>query len=317
MPVKRIIWLLTVLAGCASVPPARIPFEEAFGRAPSPTSVSRKMPADARTSQELHSALFAFSDRVEAARPSATRGQKMPQGPADAWLAVLAELDLFLMRTPAQTSPFDVARARIVLQSQLAADAQLYGDFPAVVAEGAQRTLFLLSARLALVMPVQKRVDPKQFAWPVEPVVITSPFGNRVHPISGQYRFHAGLDLLADPAQPVRAAFDGLVVFAAWNGSFGKQIEVQHDPRLTTRYSHLQTLLVPEGSKVKKGDVIGLAGSTGQSTGTHLHFELMRNGEPENPEEALASSRNGTSLRVSPELVPDPPMSRERVTAWP
>jgi len=309
--------LLVMLVGCASVPPARIPFEEAFGRPPSLAAMSRKAPTDPRTSAQLHSALFTFSDRVEAARLHATRGQKMPKDNADAWLAVLGELDLFLVRTPAQTSPFDVARARLVLQSQLETDAQLYGDFPASVAEGAQRSLSLLSARLTLVTPVQRFVDLKRFAWPVQPVVITSPFGHRVHPISGQYRFHSGLDLLADPAQPVRAAFDGMVVFSAWNGSFGKQVELQHDPRLTTRYSHLQTLLVPEGAKVKKGEVIGLAGSTGQSTGIHLHFELMRNGAPEDPEEALASSRNGTSPGFPQSSSQTPPMSRERVTAWP
>lgn len=291
MPLKRIIPLVLV-AGCASAPVAKIPFEEAFGRNPSPVPAT-KIPPDARTSPELHAALFAFSDRVEAARVGVIRGQKMGPVPSEAWLSMLAQLDQFLARGVDRTSPFDVVRARLILQTQLATDAQLYGDFPPAVADGAQRSLVLLTARLSAVTPVQRFVDPKRFAWPIDPVVITSPFGHRVHPINGSYRFHSGLDLLADPAQPVRAAFDGLVVFSAWNGSHGKQIELQHDPRLSTRYSHLQTLLVGEGKRVRKGEVIGLAGSTGQSTGVHLHFELLRSGEPEDPEEALA--KNGTS----------------------
>ena len=118
------------------------------------------------------------------------------------------------------------------------------------------------------------------------------------------------------PAQPVRAAFDGVVVFSAWNGAYGKQVEVQHDPRLTTRYSHLQTLLVGEGKHVKRGEIIGLAGSTGQSTGVHVHFELMRNGEPEDPEDAM--SQNGTSPGLPQSSSENPPTDRLRIgaTAW-
>ena len=139
--------------------------------------------------------------------------------------------------------------------------------------------------------------------------------------IHGAYRFHSGTDLLADPAQPVRAAYDGVVRFSGWNGPSGKQIEVQHDARYTTRYSHLQTLLVGEGRKVKKGEVIGLAGSTGQSTGVHLHFELTRNGLPEDPEDALAQGlsahpRNETSPGF-PRSSLENPRHFEAVTASP
>jgi murein DD-endopeptidase MepM/ murein hydrolase activator NlpD len=292
MPAKRIIPLVLVTIGCAGAPVAKIPFEEAFGRPPSRVPLARAS-SDPRTSPELHAALFAFSDRVEAARVGVPRGQKMPPVPTQAWLTVLGELDQFLSRAPQKTSPFDLVRARLVLQTQLVSDAQLYGDFPAAVADGAQRSIGLLSSRLALVSPPRPRADLRRFVWPLEPIVITSPFGHRFHPITGSYRFHSGLDLLADPAQPVRAAFDGVVVFSAWNGSHGKQIELQHDPTLATRYSHLQTLLVSEGTPVKRGQVIGLAGSTGKSTGVHLHFELTRNGLPENPEDAIA--QNGTS----------------------
>jgi murein DD-endopeptidase MepM/ murein hydrolase activator NlpD len=309
MPLKRIIPLVLITAGCASAPVAKIPFEEAFGRKP--------LSADSRHSPELQTALLAFTERVEGARVGVVRGQRMGPIPAEAWLGVLAQVDRLLARTPDTTSSFDLVHARLVLQTQLTTDAQLYGDFPPAVAEGAQRSLVQLSARLAALSAAQRLADVRRFVWPLQPVVVTSPFGHRVHPISGSYRFHSGLDLLADPAQPVRAADDGMVVFSAWNGAHGKQIELQHDPRIATRYSHLQTLLVSEGKRVKRGDVIGLAGSTGQSTGVHLHFELMRNGQPEDPEEAMA--RNGTSPGFPQSSSDTPPMfdSRIEVTAWP
>lgn len=313
-PVKR-AFLLILLTGCATTPAPRTPWEEAFGKRPTAAQpVQPKKPTDPRTCAELHAALFTFSDAVQAARVNVTRGAKMGPAATLAWTTVLAESDRFLGRQAALTSPFDVARARLVLQTELTADAQLYGDFPPAVADGTQRVLGLLTARLAQVAPVQQLVDLKRFIWPVEPVVVTSPFGHRFHPIHGAYRFHAGTDLLADPAQTVRAAYDGLVTFSGWNGGNGKQIELHHDARFTTRYSHLQTLLVAEGKRVKKGDVIGLAGSTGQSTGVHLHFELIRNGLPEDPEDALA--QNGTSPGF-PQSSLENPRHFEGVTAWP
>ena len=85
----------------------------------------------------------------------------------------------------------------------------------------------------------------------------------------------------------MRAAWDGVVVRSGWNGNYGKQIELQHDAHLATRYGHLLSLLVADGSRVKRGEVIALAGSTGLSTGVHLHFELLRDGIPLDPEGAL------------------------------
>ncbi len=283
-----------------------MPFEEAFGR-------PRPSPGPAANAG-LHSALFGFTAQLDAARVGVTRGQKMGAAHTGAWVAVLHDVDMFLAGAARHSSPFDLVRARLVLQTQLTTDAQLFGDFPLEVADGAQRALRQLSSRLAALSALQPTADPRRFVWPLEPVVVTSPFGHRVHPITGSYRFHSGLDLLADPAQPVRAASDGLVVFAAWNGSHGKQVELQHDARLATRYSHLQTLLVPLGKRVKRGEAIGLAGSTGQSTGVHLHFELMRNGTCEDPEEAMAKNETSPGF---PQSSSEPPRYFKTVTAWP
>lgn len=140
-------------------------------------------------------------------------------------------------------------------------------------------------------------IDPRHFVWPVSPMVVTSPFGSRMHPIVGEPRFHAGTDLEVPLAHPVRAAETGRIVFAAWNGAHGKQIEIEHDTHWTTRYSHLGTLLVRSGTQVTKGQIIGLSGQTGLATGPHLHFELRKDGDALDPEEFLKPSpANGPPL---------------------
>ncbi len=299
---RRLLPICLLATACASTERAKIPFAEAFATSGA-VAARPKVPSDPRTSPPLHAALFAFTDAVEASRVGVKRGEKMGPAPTAAWGSVLCEVKALLSRPAVMLSPFDLARARLVLQSQLAADAALYGDFPVVVAEEAQRDLWQLSARMAELAPVH-RVDLRRFAWPLMPVVVTSPFGTRMHPIIGDYRFHSGLDLLAELAQPVRASYDGTVVYSGWNGAYGKQIELQHDRHVATRYGHLLSLLVADGAKVKRGDVIGLAGSTGLSTGVHLHFEVLKDGVPEDPESDLPEPKevgrpsialNGTS----------------------
>jgi murein DD-endopeptidase MepM/ murein hydrolase activator NlpD len=323
MPARGLV-CVTLLVGCASAPVTKTPWEEAFGKPeePSPTPGRR---SDSRSWPELHAALFAFSDALAAARVGIKRGEKMAPASAVAWQAMLPQVGRLLARPLENTSPFDLARARLVLQAELAADAQLYGDFPPALADAAQSSLVKLSARLTDAAP-RLRVDVRRFLWPIAPVVVTSPFGNRVHPINGGYRFHAGLDLMAELAQPVRAAYDGTVVYSGWNGAYGKEVELQHDPHLATRYGHLLSVLVGDGTRVRRGDVIGLAGSTGSSTGVHLHFELLRDGQAEDPEEELPAphvrpappkvARNGTSPGF-PQSSSEPPRPLETVTASP
>ena len=120
--------------------------------------------------------------------------------------------------------------------------------------------------------------------WPLATsAAITSPFGERVHPIEGVLRKHTGVDLAAAPGQPVQAAAPGRVVKAGWRGSHGYQVEVLHAGGLRTRYSHLSGLLVELGAVVEAGSMVGLAGDTGAATGVHLHFEVWRKGHAKNP----------------------------------
>ena len=114
---------------------------------------------------------------------------------------------------------------------------------------------------------------------------ITSHFGNRVHPISGTVRFHAGVDIANSAGTPVYAASSGVVEFAGWSGGFGNYIRVNHGNGVTTGYPHLQNggILVRVGQQVTVGQNIGRMGTTGYSTGNHLHFEVRQNGVATNP----------------------------------
>ncbi|WP_346291321.1 murein hydrolase activator EnvC family protein [Sphaerothrix gracilis] len=112
---------------------------------------------------------------------------------------------------------------------------------------------------------------------------ITSNFGTRVHPILGYRRFHSGIDFGASHGSTIQAADSGRVIFAGWYGGYGRAVIVDHGEGITTLYAHASQLYVSEGQGVGQGQAIAAVGSTGLSTGPHLHFEVRRNGEPVNP----------------------------------
>jgi murein DD-endopeptidase MepM/ murein hydrolase activator NlpD len=112
---------------------------------------------------------------------------------------------------------------------------------------------------------------------------ITSDFGSRFHPVLGYSRFHAGTDFGAEHGSPIQAAETGVVIFAGWYGGYGNAVILDHGGGLTTLYAHASRLDVAEGQTVKKGDVIAAIGTTGLSTGPHLHFEVRQQGEPVDP----------------------------------
>jgi len=118
---------------------------------------------------------------------------------------------------------------------------------------------------------------------PVGSTRITSPFGRRRHPILGYTRMHAGIDFKASYGTPIHAATDGVVKYAGRHGGHGNFVKLSHGGGLGTGYAHMSRIAVREGQHVRRGQVIGYVGSTGLSTGPHLHYEMYRNGRTVNP----------------------------------
>jgi len=112
---------------------------------------------------------------------------------------------------------------------------------------------------------------------------ITSGFGGRIDPFNGQMAMHTGIDFGLEYGAPVRPTASGTVIAAETNGGYGKMVDVDHGNGLVTRYGHLSAILVKEGDKVTSSSIIGRLGSTGRSTGPHLHYEVRINDEPVNP----------------------------------
>ncbi|HEX8215473.1 MAG TPA: peptidoglycan DD-metalloendopeptidase family protein [Allosphingosinicella sp.] len=115
------------------------------------------------------------------------------------------------------------------------------------------------------------------------PGSVSSSFGMRRHPILGYARFHRGVDFHAGYGTPILATTDGRVAGAGWAGGYGKQVRIDHPGGITTTYSHMSSIAAQPGQAVRQGQVIGYVGSTGLSTGPHLHYELYRGGVPVNP----------------------------------
>jgi len=136
----------------------------------------------------------------------------------------------------------------------------------------------------------EKNIDQMRLPTrlPVRGAELTSTFGNRQDPIANRHAFHAGLDFAAVAGTPITAAAGGKVVFAGFRSDFGWMVEIEHGNGLTTRYAHASKLLVQQGAVVTPGERIATVGSTGRSTGPHLHFEVLRRGGALDPEQYLA-----------------------------
>jgi murein DD-endopeptidase MepM/ murein hydrolase activator NlpD len=116
---------------------------------------------------------------------------------------------------------------------------------------------------------------------------LTGTFGGRSDPFTGEPGFHQGLDISTEKGKPVFATADGSVESAAYTGDYGNLIVLKHAFGLATRYGHLSAFAVKPGQQVKRGDVVGYVGSTGRSTGAHLHYEILANGKLINPLQLL------------------------------
>jgi murein DD-endopeptidase MepM/ murein hydrolase activator NlpD len=120
---------------------------------------------------------------------------------------------------------------------------------------------------------------------------VSSTFGVRKDPLLGSPALHSGMDFRAPMGSEAHVTAPGTVVSAGWNGGYGRMVEVEHADGFTTRYGHLSKILVKKGQQLSAGDIVGKVGSTGRSTGPHLHYEERRNGEALNPSRFLKAGR--------------------------
>jgi murein DD-endopeptidase MepM/ murein hydrolase activator NlpD len=133
------------------------------------------------------------------------------------------------------------------------------------------------------------------------PGLVSSDFGLRRHPILGYTRMHKGVDFRAGYGTPILAATDGVIAAAGWAGGYGKQVRINHGGGITTSYSHMSRIVGEPGTPVRQGQLIGYVGSTGMSTGPHLHYELHVNGvavDPASVQYATRSLLSGAELEA-------------------
>ncbi|MFC0207731.1 M23 family metallopeptidase [Chelativorans intermedius] len=142
--------------------------------------------------------------------------------------------------------------------------------------------------RLAALRQTARRVP---IANPVPGAAVTSGFGMRRDPILRRKAYHSGIDFRARQGAPIRATGAGTVVSAGWNGGYGRMVEIDHGDGLTTRYAHLSRILVKPGETVEAGSLVGHAGSSGRSTGPHLHYEVRRDGRAIDPLTFISAGR--------------------------
>jgi murein DD-endopeptidase MepM/ murein hydrolase activator NlpD len=231
--------------------------------------ISDKRHSDAGRASELRVQLDDQQSKLDVVRKSADAARE----------AAAAEQkrldDLYAQQEQALASARSSEQSFVAKRDQLGAkQAQLTADFQAISDE--------IAASLAK-SGNGPSLGTGRFIYPVGKVPIASPFGPRIDPISGQQSFHPGVDFAAACGTPIHAADSGVIFFAGPNGGYGNATIINHGAGLATLYGHQSSIAVSVGQVVEQGQVIGYVGSTGYSTGCHLHFEVRVNGTPVDP----------------------------------
>lgn len=170
------------------------------------------------------------------------------------------------------------------------------GPFVGAVADatmpGASLKLASLGSDLERLRDLQSALRRLPVHAPLDDFALMSPFGMRRDPFNGQLAMHSGIDLQAPARTPVLATAPGRVVTASWNGEYGNMVEIQHEFGLATRYGHLTRIDVRVGQQVERRQTVGLLGSTGRSTGPHVHYEVLVDGRAVDPARFLEAARH-------------------------
>ncbi|MGC9125372.1 MAG: peptidoglycan DD-metalloendopeptidase family protein [Caldisericaceae bacterium] len=198
------------------------------------------------------------------------------------------------VRSSLKLGPSTVTLESLLAQAPKSATLQSFTDVPKTVAQFlteesdttqiAQDKQKLLTDLNTAATTLNIKLAETPNIWPLQGY-ISSPFGWRSNPFGGGgYEFHTGIDIVAYYGAPIRAAADGTVEDAGWNsGGYGIWVKMYHRDEIETIYGHLSQVIVKAGDKVKKGQVIGYEGATGEATGPHLHFEIRESGTPVDP----------------------------------
>jgi len=194
------------------------------------------------------------------------------------------EIALLTQELQAQKAEYEAqAQTQTALISRLQADRDALEEAEEQLIRDSASVANLIRSRLAATARTSIVIQGTgQFSLPSDGF-ISSGFGYRMHPILHYRRFHTGVDFGADYGSVIRAADSGRVIFAGWYGGYGRSVIIDHGNNLTTLYGHTSEIYVHEGDMVQRGQPIAAVGSTGFSTGPHLHFEVRQNGEPVNP----------------------------------
>jgi hypothetical protein len=201
-------------------------------------------------------------------------------------------LDLLSARATQESSSLAATLAPIGLSvAESDAEAPRGGPFIAAGEMHFVEKAATLGRRLDEIATLRRSAEMMPLRAPVRSGRVSSGFGYRDDPFLHRPALHAGLDFAAAAGTEVRATAPGTVVSAGWNGGYGQMVEIRHAGGMSTRYGHLSAILVREGAQISAGTPIGRVGSTGRSTGPHLHYETRRNGEAVNPAIYLAAGR--------------------------
>jgi murein DD-endopeptidase MepM/ murein hydrolase activator NlpD len=280
------LWL-----GCAASPEPKLGWAEA-GYASSEVEENAAAPSVSPEELAARSKLgplavstlrFGGVERVLRAQQS---GQPMPPDAQRAWSGLFAAIDQALAGDFACTRN-ELLRARVAAGAELAFDRQAYSALPDGLTSAVEGRVRALSARLA--QGHRPAPEDELYSWPIRPVQVTSLFGPRLDPLDHQsWKRHEGVDLGAEQGALVCAAAAGVVVEAEPRAGYGLLVAIRHGDGTITRYGHLSQLLTRRGLAIERGGAVGLAGSTGRSTGPHVHFEVWRHGRAVDPLEELA-----------------------------
>lgn len=238
-----------------------------------------------RTRQLELSVLKFISQRRALARELSASPTWPPQMQA-LWLDLISRLDLTLAGEE-RLPPRVLIQARVSSEVERDLTERRYGPCPEAICDRLSRSFARISDQLRGGKVIEKKRANPEMIWPINPVIITSGFGHRRDPISDDIRFHAGIDLSGRSGDLVEASGKGRVIHSGWLGGYGRAVIVQHPGGYQSVYGHLSQVLVPLDAEVDGGSPLGFLGSSGRSTGPHLHFEIRRDGVPIDPHEII------------------------------